>query len=60
MLIEASSSPEVMADLSRSLYLTDEVLRHKVIRVPEGVSGRARRPAAPPGDVAAEEAAPAS
>lgn len=44
VLIEATAEPAVMADLDRMLFLADEVLRHKVIRLPEGVSGRSRRP----------------
>lgn len=49
VLIEATAEPAVMADLDRMLRLSDEVIRHKVIRVPDKVAGRARRPAAPEG-----------
>src|SRR4051794_39934474 len=41
-LIQASAEPAVMADLDRMLSLADEVVRHKVIRLPEGVSRRGR------------------
>lgn len=44
-LIEATAEPEVMSDLDRMLRLADEVIRHKVIRLPDKVAGRARRPA---------------
>lgn len=44
-LIEATAEPDVMSDLDRMLRLADEVIRHKVIRLPDKVAGRARRPA---------------
>jgi small subunit ribosomal protein S6 len=49
VLLEASAEPAAMAALERSLTLADEVLRHKVIRLPDVVAGRARTttPAAP-------------
>lgn len=40
VLVEADAEPAVMADLHRSLQLADEVLRHKVIRIPDRVAGR--------------------
>ena len=46
VVIEATAEPAVMAELDRVLFLADEVLRHKVIRLPEGVAGRDSRPAA--------------
>ena len=42
VLLEAQAEPGVMAELDRSLHLADEVIRHKVIRVPEHVARRAR------------------
>src|SRR5579864_4100158 len=48
VLIEASAEPAVMAELDRMLHLADEVIRHKVMRVPEGAVRRASRLAAPP------------
>lgn len=61
VLVEATGTPDTLAELNRSLLLTDEVLRHKIIRVPDVVAG-ARRPGAGNGqpDVAADQAAPAS
>ena len=56
VLVEASAEPAVMAELDRSLLLADDVLRHKVIRLPDRVAGRSRRASAP-APVAAAEAA---
>ncbi|MGH9165893.1 MAG: 30S ribosomal protein S6 [Acidimicrobiales bacterium] len=42
ILMEASGEPEVMSDLDRMLSLADEVIRHKVIRLPEAAARRAR------------------
>jgi small subunit ribosomal protein S6 len=41
VLLEASAEPSAMADLDRMLSLTDEVIRHKVIRLPDVVANRA-------------------
>jgi small subunit ribosomal protein S6 len=45
VLLEVTAEPAAMADLDRMLFLADEVVRHKVIRLPESVAGRDRRPA---------------
>ena len=45
VLLEATAEPVAMAELDRALRLADEVVRHKVIRLPERVAGRAPRPA---------------
>ena len=42
-LIEASAEPKAMHELDRVLRLADEVVRHKVILLPEKVAGKARR-----------------
>ena len=42
VLLEAKAEVEVMAELHRMLSLADEVVRHKVIRIPE-VSPKARK-----------------
>ena len=55
VLVEASAEPAAMAELDRSLHLADEVLRHKVIRLPDRVAGRSRKASAP-APVAAEAA----
>ena len=48
VLLEATAEPVAMAALDRMLSLADEVVRHKIIRLPEKVAGRARRPAPVP------------
>ena len=42
VVIEAVAEPGTMADVHRLLSLADEVVRHKVIRIPDAVAGRAR------------------
>ncbi|MDQ6613983.1 MAG: 30S ribosomal protein S6 [Actinomycetota bacterium] len=42
VLIEATADPPAMAELDRMLHLADEVIRYKVIRVPEKITGRSR------------------
>jgi small subunit ribosomal protein S6 len=56
VVLQATAPPAAMAELDRMLLLTDEVLRHKVIRLPEAAVGRSLRPAAEgePAAVAAE------
>jgi small subunit ribosomal protein S6 len=48
LLVEFTGEPTTVAELDRLLTLADEVLRHKVIRLPEKVAGRklAAEPAA--------------
>ena len=53
-LIEVTAEPAVMAELDRMLSLADEVLRHKIIRVPEGVAGRATARPEPVPDAGAD------
>ena len=52
VLIEANADPSAVAELDRMLRLADEVIRHKVIRIPDKVAGRSR-PARPEAPVAA-------
>jgi small subunit ribosomal protein S6 len=42
-LIEANAEPATMAEVDRMLTLADQVVRHKVIRLPDSVAGRAPR-----------------
>ena len=42
VLIEATTEPEVVAELDRMLSLADEVIRHKVVRIPDAVAARAQ------------------
>jgi small subunit ribosomal protein S6 len=46
--LEAVAEPATMAELERMLHLADEVIRHKVIRLPDRVAGRGTRPAPAP------------
>jgi len=57
VVIAAQAEPAVMADLDRSLTLTDGVLRHKIIHLPEKATGK---PARPLGTVGPDEGAPSS
>ncbi len=47
VLVEAAAEPAVMAELDRMLTLADEVIRHKIIRLPSR-AGRTRTGAATP------------
>ena len=61
VLIEATAEPIAMSELDRALHLADEVIRHKVIRLPEGVAGQPKRtsaPAASEGEGSTDGAAP--
>ena len=44
VLVEANAEPDAMAEMDRVLSLADEVVRHKVIRLPDSVAGRGPRP----------------
>jgi small subunit ribosomal protein S6 len=57
VVVEANAEPAAMAEMDRVLSLADEVLRHKVIRVPDSVAGRAPRPAPAPAAPEAQAAA---
>ena len=46
VLAEYTAEPKASAELDRFLTLADEVMRHKIIRLPDKVAGRARRPGA--------------
>ena len=41
-LLEFTSEPDAAAALDRLLFLADEVLRHKIVRIPDHVAGRSR------------------
>jgi len=47
VLVEAGAEPAAMAEMDRVLTLADEVVRHKVIRLPEAMAARDPTPAAP-------------
>jgi small subunit ribosomal protein S6 len=42
VLVAFEAEPSTIAEIDRVLYLADEVLRHKVIRIPEKIAGKAR------------------
>jgi small subunit ribosomal protein S6 len=42
VVIEANAMPAALSDLDRQLGLADEVIRHKVLRLPERATGRSR------------------
>jgi len=44
VVLEAQAEPAVMDDLSRTLTLSDGVLRHKVVHLPEKAVGKPARP----------------
>jgi small subunit ribosomal protein S6 len=43
LLLDVSAEPAAVDDLDRALRLTDEVVRHKIVRIPDHVAGRPRR-----------------
>lgn len=56
VLLEATAEPVAMSELDRALHLADDVVRHKVIRLPDDVAGRQVRTAAPADTTAADGA----
>ena len=58
VLVEATAEPAAMAEMDRVLSLADEVVRHKVIRIPDSVAGRGARPVATPEVTGTPVAAP--
>jgi small subunit ribosomal protein S6 len=47
VVFQAKADPNAMDELNRTLSLADEVLRHKVLRIPEAVYGPPRTAGAP-------------
>lgn len=60
VLMETTGEPAAMAELDRMLSLADEVIRHKVIRLPENVAGRRSAVPAPSAGEAPAEAGAAA
>lgn len=58
VLIEATAEPAVVSELDRMFSLTDEVMRHKVIRIPDEVAAKAVRRSSGSGTGAAEAPQP--
>jgi small subunit ribosomal protein S6 len=46
VLLTATSEPAPMADLDRNLQLADDVIRHKIVRIPDNAGGRSLPPGA--------------
>ncbi len=46
LLMEVSVEPDAVSELDRSLRLTEGVVRHKIVRMPEHSGARASRPRA--------------
>ena len=40
VVIQAKAEPAAMDELNRSLSLSDDVIRHKILRIPEQVYGK--------------------
>jgi len=40
VVVELTAEPPAVADMERILVLADEVIRHKVMRLPDKVAGR--------------------
>ena len=40
VVLQAKAEPAAMDELHRSLSLSDDVIRHKILRIPEDVYGR--------------------
>ena len=47
VVFQAKAEPSTMDELNRTLSLADEVLRHKVLRIPEAVYGPPKTAGAP-------------
>ena len=47
VVVEFTSGTQTVADLDRMLGLADEVVRHKIVRLPESVGGRVAAAAQP-------------
>jgi small subunit ribosomal protein S6 len=56
-LVEMTVDPAAIADIDRMLTLSDDIVRHKIIRIPESVAGRARPALNTEATEATEEAA---
>lgn len=50
VVVQAKAEPRAMAELDRVLSLADEVVRHKVLRIPDAVYGPPKVSAAPVAD----------
>lgn len=60
VVLQAKAEPAAMDELHRTLSLADEVIRHKVLRIPEHVYGKLAGTPAPVTEAPAEAGAPGS
>jgi small subunit ribosomal protein S6 len=60
VLAEVTAEPAAIANMDRVLALADEVVRHKVVRLPESAAGRASPVAPVPEPEVAATPAPAT
>src|SRR5437016_1237863 len=44
VLLHTQAEPMAVAELERALHLADEVIRHKVVRIPHRAAGRLAQP----------------
>lgn len=44
LLLDVAAEPPAMSSLDRALTLADDVLRHKIVRIPDHVTTRSLRP----------------
>lgn len=58
VLIDATAEPAVVSELDRMLSLADEVMRHKVIRIPDEAVAKAARRSSTSGNGASEAPQP--
>jgi small subunit ribosomal protein S6 len=58
VVLQTKAEPPAMDELHRVLSLADEVLRHKILRIPEQVYGKIGGPGSRPAPVVAEAPAP--
>jgi small subunit ribosomal protein S6 len=56
VVLETEAEPATMAELDRSLFLADEVLRHKIVRVPDRVADRRKAGVGAPAGAGGEAA----
>jgi small subunit ribosomal protein S6 len=60
VLLEVSAEPSALGELDRTLRLADDVIRHKIVRVPRHAGGRVRPPVVVEETAAAPEPASTS
>jgi small subunit ribosomal protein S6 len=54
VVVEVRGDAKAVADMDRAFSLADEVLRHRVVQLPDRVKGRSRPAPSPSGDAVAQ------